>query len=493
MPEHLAQSAQENLISLLAHNDQYGRLVAYAADPNLFEGEYKTIVERIVDYWRQHQTAPKHHTADLFADLLEDRSNNRGKRIRQIIVNMAQLHEGMNAKYVVRQLQTFTRLQSLKVSILEAADFLQNDRGGNSIERVETLLDNILRARDVSFDTGVKLKDYQRVLEAVDERQLEFDTGIAVLDRRNIIPRRGTMMCLIAPAGTGKTWWLIHLGKRAFIAGRKVLHISLENDENDLLVRYYQALFAATKHNAERQPVTTLEVDDHQQLVGFGRDYVVPDFTFQSRVIGRELKRRVNRDVRMGNVVIKQFPERALTINGIKAFMESLETVDNFIPDLLIVDYPGKMTLDPKNFRLSLGMTYSELRGLCVSKNIAGCVVHQASREGMKSKTTLAVHAGEDISVVQTADVLLTLSATEKERNHGIARLFVSKARSERDKFGLVLTQNYDIGQFCLDAVYLKPSYYQLFDSSFPDSANRPQEDTDAGSSANGNEQAEDD
>ena len=59
----------ENLVTLLAHNDEHGRVVANILDPSLFEGEYRLVAERIIDYWDRYDQAPKSHTADLFADI----------------------------------------------------------------------------------------------------------------------------------------------------------------------------------------------------------------------------------------------------------------------------------------------------------------------------------------------------------------------------------------------------------------------------------------
>jgi hypothetical protein len=86
-------------------------------------------------------------------------------------------------------------------------------------------------------------------------------------------------------------------------------------------------------------------------------------------------------------------------------------------------------------------------------------MVHQANREGAKAKQVHSTHIGEDWSVVQTCDAVLTLSATDPERAMGLARLYVAKARTDRDRFSMLLTQNYDIGQFCLSASLMPTNY----------------------------------
>jgi hypothetical protein len=61
----------------------------------------------------------------------------------------------------------------------------------------------------------------------------------------------------------------------------------------------------------------------------------------------------------------------------------------------------------------------------------------------------------EDWSKVATADTVLTYSRTAEEYNAGLARIFVERARGEADQFIVLVTQQYGIGQFCLDSTYM--------------------------------------
>jgi hypothetical protein len=74
-------------------------------------------------------------------------------------------------------------------------------------------------------------------------------------------------------------------------------------------------------------------------------------------------------------------------------------------------------------------------------------------------------HVAEDWSLTNTADIVLSFSATAAERQRGLGRMYVGKARDEEDKFGVLMTQSYRMGQFCLDSVMLDlKSYFAMFD-----------------------------
>jgi hypothetical protein len=71
--EKFAASLQEDLITLLVHNSEQGRVVAKVVDSQFFEGDYRVIAERALTFWEQQNTAPKQHIADLLSDILEDK------------------------------------------------------------------------------------------------------------------------------------------------------------------------------------------------------------------------------------------------------------------------------------------------------------------------------------------------------------------------------------------------------------------------------------
>src|SRR5579862_2406127 len=124
--DKLGASQQENLLALLAYSDEHGRLLA-TVDPALFEGDYREIATRAIDYWRQQGEAPKHHTADLFADILEDQQNRKAPTFRRILVMMLQLSESINSAYVMTDLNRFITQQKMKATILRSADLLHNN------------------------------------------------------------------------------------------------------------------------------------------------------------------------------------------------------------------------------------------------------------------------------------------------------------------------------------------------------------------------------
>ena len=129
---------QENLITLLCHSDEHGRIVSNFVEAALFEGDYRVIAERAIDYWKRHGKAPGAHTPDLVADILEDKNNRRAKTFRSIILDMLRLHADINTDYVINQMKTFTRMQQFKAAVLKSAERLSSQQE-LAIEEVEEI------------------------------------------------------------------------------------------------------------------------------------------------------------------------------------------------------------------------------------------------------------------------------------------------------------------------------------------------------------------
>src|ERR1019366_1638118 len=200
----------------------------------------------------------------------------------------------------------------------------------------------------------------------------------------------------------------------------KVVHISLEMREELVAERYYQNLFSIPRREQDVD-VTTFAMDNGR-LIGLEKDTVIPDFYFRDKhgvfndEVRDELSERIEHyGTRFTNIVVKSFPPRSLTANGIRAFLDNLEITQKFIPDLLILDYIGIMRTDERNHRISLGRAFEDFRAICVERNIAGVTAQQVSKAGSDSQFVRRTGVAEDWSLIGTADQIVTYSCTDAE------------------------------------------------------------------------------
>jgi hypothetical protein len=459
--DKFAQSLQEDLLSLLVHSDEHGKVIAKTIPANLFEGDYRHIAEKALDFWTQYNAAPKQHIADLLSDILEDKQDRRRATYQRILVQMIEVLPQINVNYVLRSMGDHIEEMRFKAIILEAAEKI-DAQGHNGVKEAKNLFQNFFKETNKQFDAALRLNDIDKMLAYLAASQSEFKTGIKDLDAANIVPMRGKIFLAIASTGRGKTWLLIQLGKMAFLQRKKVLHITLEIEAEEVLQRYHQALFGAAKKE-DVNKIATMKFDKKGNLDQIVSQSVNIPFNFNSKAIREELQTRVNHfGSRSSNFIIKRFAMSTLTIEQYEAYLEYLSVVEGFEPDLVLIDYPKIMKLDVKELRISLGRLVETLRGVAQRRNHALAAVHQGSKLSADADMVKATHVSEDWSIIGTCDFVLTYSQTMAEKERGLARLYVDKARSEQDKFGVLISQSYKTGQFVLESTRLSDSYARI-------------------------------
>lgn len=462
--EYSSHQAQ-NLITILAHDPKHGKIVAQLIRPELFDGVLRNIAEKCVHFWKRYKTCPGVHTADLFSDIL-DKDDRTAKVYRKVLRNMHLLSEGINTEYVISTLRSTTHRYLMKDMVLKVAEIAQQET--IDIQEADTLIRAFVKKQDVSFDPGLRLTDVDKVVDWLQTHYNEFKLGIEVLDNAHVVPSRGAVLLFIAPAGKGKSWFLANTAKHAILRRKRVAHFTLEMPSEESAARYYQAFFAIPKRGDD---VELFDIDKDGQgrfTKPLGSRVYTPKITMQHPKIRRILKERMKywEDRGIGELlVIKRFPPRGVTIDHLAAYLDALEASTGFIPDMCILDYVGIVKTNADNHRITLGRLFEDFRGLCVERNMAGVTAQQGNRKSSKAYQVGTDHVAEDWSLMGTADVAFTFSQTQKEKDRGLARLWVGKARGEPDNWGLIVTQNYATGQFALQSARLSRKYDDMIES----------------------------
>lgn len=460
--ERLSGALQENVLTLLCFSDEFCKLVRYSITPSLFESSvFKDIANHAIDFIDQYGTAIKEHLPDSMESILKGSDKRKAASYERTVDNLFASRESVNGEYVVSKLHEFVRQQQLKSSVVAAVAALEDGR----VAQAEVELQKGLRNQAMSFEAGTTFGDPSQSLKFFDHQADGILTGIGILDAKDICPRPQEVLLLIAPPKKGKSWFLIHLGKWALLQRRSVLHITLEMSERRVSQRYIQSFFSVSKRQAEVR-TTVFKRDKDGTLLDIDFDTVkrktLADPKIKEYLAGRLTKEFKNKKP----LIIKQFPTGTLTISMLKAYLDGLERFHKFTPDIILIDYPDLMAVDQANLRTDLGQIFKEVRGIAVERNVAIATVTQGNRESSRARVVTDAHVAEDYSKIATADNVLTYNQTEAEKNLGLARIFVSNGRNDEDKFMVLMSQSYSIGQFCLDSALMTPDYWGLVDTA---------------------------
>lgn len=460
----MSSTLQESLLTALCFDENHVVSILPIVSEGIFEGVYREIASRVLDYRARFKKPPgQSHIDDLFDEIITDPEHKQYDTYNRLIVGMLeQYSNGFNIEYVISRTSEFIRRQQLKEGVTRAAERYQ--QGGEDIAKdVEAILQETLSQHVKSVDHGVFLGNVDRSLGFLDHQEGDYcRTGIDELDKNHIFPVRKELFAFLAPQKRGKSFFLTHMGKMALLQGWKVAEATLEMSEERKCERYMQALFSVSREKGSQRRAI-IDLDALNRLVGFKVESHRAKWAFEDESTRKYIEKRLTNpywERRFNNLVIKHFPTGAATVRDLELWLDSLEQAEGFIPDMLMVDYPGIMNLgEARHQRLNLGRTIVDLRGLAVKRNMAVIAPSQVNREGAKSKNVRATHTAEDISLISTCDVAITYSQTDQEHKLGLARLYVDRARNDRDRFTVLIGQSYRTGQFVLESVRMTDKY----------------------------------
>lgn len=453
----MTRSLQESIVTLVLMDSEKGAIAAGMITPELFEYPYTELIKRGIDYHAKFGDAPgRAHIDDIFDDLL---ANPKHEGVYQnILIGVIEQSVGLNTDYVLSKVSAFVRAQTLKKAITDAGRIYVNGQEAEQVSEIEAILNSALRSPTNTPDAGVFLND-QAALNFLDNPRKIISTAVPQLDQIECGPSRGELLAFLGAKGFGKSWFCIHLAKQALKYNFRVAYITLEMSRDQVIKRLFQSMLGIGKR---KESFRTADIRMTESL-GF------EDIEFFRKRPQRSLadsnirsfiaKKQSTWGVRLGRIVVKQFPTHSLTTPMLYAYLDGLELHDKFVPDLLIVDSPMLMRQRADDLRLSYGQTVVALRGLLGERNMAGVATWQLNKQAWTMKRPRGDKVSEDASVLMTADSVLIGMKTEHEKSIGLARMYVEKNRDDRDGGTLLITQALDIGKFITSSAWMPDNY----------------------------------
>lgn len=320
-----------------------------------------------------------------------------------------------------------------QVKFAEAlSDSMRDIKGMN----YESAVERMSKATQVNFDSdlGISIKDWDKVkglLEETNRGDNIVSTGYTFLDSPDILDggiRGGELGCVAAIPGLGKTLFLGNLAINAFLDGKKVLVVSFETSDSRLTSRFLSNLL-----KRDTRVITKGVVADDETL--------------------EEIHKR---DVasQTGDLRIKEFPAKIISSNDVMAFLLDLKKYEDFVPDMVVLDYLLIMTtndkkLDASNTYLKYKTASEEVRNLAKALKIPFWTAMQIGREGQaegggSKAVTTSREMSESRGVLDTVDFFATLNQTANQRKKNEISIFVDKNRNGSSGMMIPLVIDYD-------------------------------------------------
>lgn len=364
-----------------------------------FESYQKILLDYEIEFYNRYREIARFNS---LKDIVRQKEKGLVKEHLLGLIEKLEGIELQNTKHLKDSAYAFFKERSVKNCLFElVVDWKKND-----YDSMKTKLENALKAGEPK-DTGHHYlndiekrleKDFRAPVSAIKGLDKHIGGGLA----------GGEMGIVLAPPGGGKSMALVKIGSTSMQDGLKVVYYTLELSEKVVGQRFDACL-------------NDIKIKDVWEFSDIVRENAI------------------HIDSIGGQLVIKEFPTGQASVNTILAHLRALEANENFIPDVILIDYADimKPLINFSEKRHSLTGIYEGIRGIAVELGVPIWTASQTNRQGMnKDKFGLDV-IGEALGKAATADLIIGVGRPDETKIMNEATFGILKNRNGADGFYL--------------------------------------------------------
>lgn len=456
------------LMTNLIVSDQFLREIMPIFRPELLKSGYaREVALWITEYWEKYKTSPGKDIQNIYEHkrqnlMDEDEAENIAEFLSRLSRDWEK-NQVNNVEFAVNSAISYLKMRSLEV----LKDRLEDSLSVGDVLQGEQVVANYTRIAPPQGEGVDLLRDPIKVASAFineDEGLFQYPGALGQIAGRF---NRGDFVSFLAPMKRGKTWFLWYTAETALYSGYKVLFITLEMTEPQMIRRAWQSLMGSPKEDCEVKLPYFEPLDDDEE-----RWRVRERMEKRKRVDTSEVKKYqdiLRKRFRTGEVRIVSFPAFSASVDDIDATIDNMVYYDNFIPDVIIIDY-ADIVAPARNFRgdyrHQVDDIWKRLRRMAQERNVLLVTVSQSDRSTFYSDVT-EINVAEDIRKLAHVTCMLGLSQTKEEAERQIMRVSQVAIREGKRAFDqAVVLYCFDVGRPVLDS-RLKKEVILDFDNSY--------------------------
>lgn len=490
-------SVEEKILTGLIVSSHFCREAQNLIHKDIFQNPYAKIISGwAIDYYKKYGESIQKHIQDVFEIEKDTTLKEEDKNIISVFLSrLSTKYEeevDFNVSYLLDKTVWYSKKQSLKNTSERIQHLLELDK----IDEAEKEIAKYKKiSKEVSgiFDPLCKEEIDKYFSEVNDKSNIVLRLPGAVGDLMGDLERHW-LVGILAPTKRGKTFWQQEFAVTAVMERRRVFFVSLEMDKTRVKKRLYKRLTGFADRTDDyvypcfdcvrNQKGDCRKKERTNQVKLLTSEGVKPQYdrsspynpcvscrgkkdfilgTWFTTLRKEGMKRNSTIKILQGikqafgdRLRIKSYPKFSANIHDIMADLQQLEENENFIPDVIIIDYAD--ILAPEDTRVTgreridetwktMGRMADEYHALVISAS-------QSNRQSFKKKYVEEVDASEDIRKIANSDLFIALNQTPQEKRESVMRINVIADRDgEFDSFQSALVlQQLSIGQVCLDS-----------------------------------------
>ena len=448
-------SDEKKLLTNMIVSSEFLKKVQPIVSPKLMEASYsKTLVTWILEFFDYTKEAPGRAIQDIFQSKAKLLQNDETRdSIAEYLTHLSSQWEQAqinNVEYSYKSALEYLRLRQVDYLINQ----LQAAKSSHNPEQCESLIaqfSRLERPEGTAIDLMNDARIIKESLTQTDERLFKMpgDLGTAIgwICREDFI-------AISAPPKRGKSWYMMEAGFRAALAGKKVLFVSLEMTKEQTVRRWWSA-FNAKPLEGGVYKVPKFEPDGNDGFDILYEDRKVDGLPTDIASIEKK-QRQYNMALGDGEVRLEIFPSGQMTLSMLEDELDKLEFYENFVPDVLIVDYADILKPETKGEkRHQLDDIWLRMRGIAQRRKVALITGSQTGRETTKKDAgadSFAEHFGKAAHITKG----IFLNQTKEEKGLNLIRIDCETQREGKTfTEQVVVLQGLDIGRPYLDSKFI--------------------------------------
>lgn len=490
----VSSSIEEDILIGMIVSDSFCREIAKIFRKGYFKNsQMEKVAYWCIEFFKKYHKAPNKLIKDIFTVEKKNLSKDEINVIKLLLMKLSDKYSTGNQLNVDYLLQDkaipYFKTQVMETAIENATALLELGKVEDAEKELNRMI--VIRKDTSTWENPLDPKTAEAYFD-------DLESGKDFLFRLpgklgNIVGdlERNSLLGILGAAKRGKSFWIQELAIRALFEGLNVIYISLEMASKKVKRRIYRRLTAQSDetktyiypafdcaNNQDNTCISKKRRNQHALLVNGERPSEFdPNSRYKICTACRGNKKgnyraatwfvKATRNkmeaqptikfieglklILRDNFRFRAYPKFSANISEILSDIEQLEMEENFIPDVICIDYAD--ILAPEDSRVTgrerIDDTWKMLGNL---GDVRHCLVVTASQSNRKSIDKAFLQqsdVAEDFRKIANVDMMLALNQLPEEKRRGVLRVAVIAGREGKyDEFKTVtVLEQREVGQ----------------------------------------------
>ena len=464
---------------------------------------YAQIIARwCLDYYRKYREAPIKKIQDIYhleKSKLKEADTEIISAFLSKLSDQLEQEESFNAEYIFDKAKEYFKKRSLSITVTNVQSLLE-------LNKINSAEKEIQKYRELAAESSGWINPLleQEVKKYFQDEQDKSHVLFQMPDQVGKMIgsfERGWLFSVFGPVKRGKSFWLQEIAIQAILENQKTLFISLEMGTHRVKRRIYKRLTAfgekdegntfiypcfdcvknqnnTCEKNQRDNKISLLnelgEKPGYDDKMAYRpcikcrgtKDFEVTNW-FTSIERDKMKIRNTSKKIRgiqrlIGdNFRLQSYPAFSANLSQILGDIEELEYIENFIPDVIVIDYPDILAPEDSHVigRERIDETWKTLKNIAETRHCLVVVASQTNRGSFDKKNVVQTDAAEDIRKLAHVDAAIALNQLPGEKREKIIRVaLIAERDGDYDQYqSCLVLQQLELGQINLDSELMSP------------------------------------